>query len=210
MPNILPYTADPTSRHVDVSRPRPTTSGIRTCLLSRSWLPGPSVAGVMCACNAIDGSPLWQRSADERHSSRAMEIHRLCNQRLLGPGRFLPLSQDPSQCHRRGGRCADTRHRCGMQVSVYKTLVNAVREGWVKENRLICHCAASSPSRLRLGCLIPTSMVSCAHAGFSIGKPDHRAHAPKMARQSIVLLKNQNNLPLSKNCANRRGRSERR
>ena len=52
--------------------------------------------------------------------------------------------------------------------------------------------------RYRLGMFDPPSMVKYAQTPASVLEaPEHKAHALKMAQQSIVLLKNENNtLPL--------------
>ena len=54
--------------------------------------------------------------------------------------------------------------------------------------------------RFRLGMFDPTSMVKYAQTPASVlESEEHKAHALKMARQSMVLLKNENNtLPLNK------------
>ena len=55
--------------------------------------------------------------------------------------------------------------------------------------------------RFRLGMFDPASMVKYANTPETVlESPQHKAHALKMAHQSIVLLRNENNtLPLKKN-----------
>lgn len=87
---------------------------------------------------------------------------------------------------------------CG--VTVYKTLVNAVKTGLIKEEQINISLKRLFTIRYRLGMFDPVSMVKYAQTPSSVLEaPEHKAHALKMAQQSIVLLKNQNNLlPLSK------------
>lgn len=87
---------------------------------------------------------------------------------------------------------------CG--VTVYKTLVDAVKSGLIKEDQLDISIKRLFTTRYKLGMFDPPSMVKYAQTPFSVLESDaHKAHALKMAQQSIVLLKNENNtLPLSK------------
>lgn len=87
---------------------------------------------------------------------------------------------------------------CG--VAVYKTLVDAVKNGLIKESQLDISLNRLFMIRYRLGMFDPVSMVKYAQTPSSaLEAPAHKALALKMAQQSIVLLKNDNNLlPLSK------------
>jgi beta-glucosidase len=87
---------------------------------------------------------------------------------------------------------------CG--VTVYKTLIDAVKTGLIKEEQLDISLKRLFTIRFRLGIFDPVSMVKYAQTASSeLESPAHKAHALKMAQQSIVLLKNKNNtLPLSK------------
>jgi len=87
---------------------------------------------------------------------------------------------------------------CG--VSVYKTLVDAVKNGLIKEEQLDVSLRRLFEIRFRLGMFDPPSIVKYAQVKQDVLESTaHKAHALKMARQSIVLLKNETNiLPLSK------------
>ena len=87
---------------------------------------------------------------------------------------------------------------CG--TSVYYTLYNGVKNGLIKEEQLDISLRRLFTIRYRLGMFDPPSMVKYAQTPFSVLEaPEHKAHALKMAQQSIVLLKNENNtLPLNK------------
>lgn len=87
---------------------------------------------------------------------------------------------------------------CG--VSVYKTLVDAVKQNIITEKQLDISLERLFTIRYRLGQFDPASMVPYSQIGESeLESETHKAHSLKMAQQSIVLLKNQNNtLPLKK------------
>jgi len=87
---------------------------------------------------------------------------------------------------------------CG--TSVYYTLLNAVKTGLIKEEQIDISLRRLFMIRFRLGMFDPPSMVKYAQTPASaLEAPQHKAHALKMAQQSIVLLKNEHNiLPLSK------------
>lgn len=87
---------------------------------------------------------------------------------------------------------------CG--TDAYKALVQAVKQGKITEKQIDVSVKRLFMIRFRLGMFDPVSMVPYAQTPTSVLETAaHKAHALKMARQSIVLLKNQNNtLPLSK------------
>src|SRR4030095_12095630 len=87
---------------------------------------------------------------------------------------------------------------CG--TSVYYTLYNGVKSGLMKEEQLDISLRRLFMIRYRLGMFDPPSMVKYAQTPASaLEAPEHKALALKMAQQSIVLLKNENNvLPLKK------------
>ncbi len=88
---------------------------------------------------------------------------------------------------------------CGQ--SVYSRLVEAVNNGMVGENLIDQAVKRLFTIRLRLGMFDPVDMVKYARTPWAVVESEpHQAHALKMAQQSIVLLKNENNtLPLKKN-----------
>ncbi len=87
---------------------------------------------------------------------------------------------------------------CGNEA--FKALVEAVKQGKITEKQIDVSLRRLFLIRFRLGMFDPASMVKFAQASPSeLESPAHKAHSLKMARQSIVLLKNENNiLPLSK------------
>lgn len=87
---------------------------------------------------------------------------------------------------------------CGQ--TVYKTLYDAVKKGLIKEAQLDVSLKRLFMIRFRLGMFDPVSMVTYAQTPAAVlESPAHQAHALKMAQQSIVLLRNeQNTLPLKR------------
>lgn len=80
---------------------------------------------------------------------------------------------------------------CG--TDAYKALVQAVKEGKINESQIDVSVKRLFMIRFRLGMFDPVSMVSYAQTPASVLERDeHREHALKMARQSMVLLKNEN------------------
>lgn len=87
---------------------------------------------------------------------------------------------------------------CGTEA--YKALVSAVKNGQISEKQIDISVKRLFMIRFRLGMFDPISIVKYAQTPFSVLESEpHKAHALKMARQSMVLLKNSNQvLPLSK------------
>jgi beta-glucosidase len=161
-----------------------------------------NVAGVMCAYNALDSQPCCANDV-------------LMNDILRKQWKFTGYVT--SDCwavddffrfhktHKDATTSAvdavmhGTDVECGQ--SVYKTLVNAVKTNQIKEEQLDISLHRLFTIRYRLGMFDPPSKVKYAQTPASaLEAPAHQAHALKMAQQSIVLLKNENNtLPLSKN-----------
>ena len=82
----------------------------------------------------------------------------------------------------------------------YKALVNAVKQGLISEAEIDRAVKRLFEARFRLGMFDPPEIVPYAKIPFSANdSPEHRQLALEAARESIVLLKNGNNiLPLRK------------
>jgi beta-glucosidase len=87
---------------------------------------------------------------------------------------------------------------CG--TDAYKALVQAVKDNKITESQIDVSVRRLYMIRFRLGMFDPVSMVKYAQTPESVLENDeHKAHALKMAQQSIVLLRNENHtLPLNK------------
>lgn len=86
---------------------------------------------------------------------------------------------------------------CG---SSYKSLLEAVNNGNIKEEELNISLRRLFKGRFELGMFDPDERVPYASIPYSVVEsPAHVAQTLDMARKSMVLLKNKNTLPLNKN-----------
>jgi beta-glucosidase len=89
---------------------------------------------------------------------------------------------------------AGTDLTCGEE---YVTLPKAVAEGLIKESELDAALRRLFTARMKLGLFDPPAAVPFNAIPMSVvGAPEHRRLALEVARQSIVLLKNDGTLPL--------------
>ncbi len=88
---------------------------------------------------------------------------------------------------------------CGKNA--YKALVEATKGGLITEEQINISLSRLFKIRFRLGMFDPAEMVPFSTIPVSVLESDaHKALSLKMARESMVLLKNENNmLPLKKN-----------
>ena len=84
--------------------------------------------------------------------------------------------------------------------AVYKALADAVQQGLITTEQIDVSVKRLFKMRFRLGMFDPDDRVPYAKIPVSVLEaPAHKAHALKMAQESIVLLKNENSLlPLDK------------
>jgi beta-glucosidase len=92
---------------------------------------------------------------------------------------------------------AGTDLTCGYE---YRALIPAVKQGLISEAEIDTAVKRLFAARFRLGMFDPPEMVPFSRIPFEVNdSPAHRALALQAARESIVLLKNENNiLPLRK------------
>ncbi|MEO8110084.1 MAG: glycoside hydrolase family 3 C-terminal domain-containing protein [Ginsengibacter sp.] len=159
------------------------------------------VAGVMCAYNAYAGQPCC--------GSDKLMVDILRNQwNFTGYvtsdcGAIDDFYQTHKMFPDAESSAADavlhgTDVECGNNT--YKTLIQAVKDGKLTEKDIDASLKRLFTIRFRLGMFDPKEMVKYAQIPITAleSKP-HKDHALKMARESIVLLRNQNNLlPLDK------------
>lgn len=159
------------------------------------------VAGVMCAYNAYAGQPCCGSD-------------RLMMQILRNQWKFTGYVtsdcgaiDDFWQRHKTDSTAEDaatnavlhgTDVECGNVT--YKTLVKAVHDGKLAEKDLDVSLRRLFTIRFRLGMFDPVQMVRYAQIPITaLESQPHKEHALKMARESIVLLRNEQQLlPLSK------------
>jgi beta-glucosidase len=159
------------------------------------------VAGVMCAYNAIEGQPCcgsdllmtdilrnrWKFTGYVTSDCGALDdffnYHKTHPDAVAASADALYHGTDVD---------------CGNVV--YNTLLKTVQEGKTTEQQIDASLKRLFMIRFRLGMFDPPSMVKYASTPESVlESTEHKAHALKMAQQSIVLLRNDNNtLPLKK------------
>ena len=160
-----------------------------------------NVAGVMCAYNAINGQPccasdLLLTDILRRQWNFTGYVTSDC-WAIDDFFKYHKTHKD-SVTAAVDGVVHGTDIECG--TSVYYTLYNGVKQGLITEAQIDVSLKRLFTIRYRLGMFDPPSMVKFAQVpANTLEAPDHQVLALKMARQSIVLLKNQNNtLPLKK------------
>lgn len=150
------------------------------------------VAGVMCAYNAYEGQPCC--------GSDKLMINILRNE--WGFTGYVTSDcgaiDDFYQTHKlfpdAESSAADavlhgTDVECGNQT--YKSLVQAVKDGKLTEHDIDISLRRLFTIRFRLGMFDPVGQVKYAQIPITnLEKREHRDHALKMARESIVLLRN--------------------
>jgi len=93
--------------------------------------------------------------------------------------------------------CADF-YRVMRDNSDYVRFIDAVKQGFLTEKDIDVSLRRTLTARFRLGMFDPPEMVKYAQTPESeIDSEEHRALALKIARESIVLLKNDGTLPLN-------------
>ena len=160
------------------------------------------VAGVMCAYNAYAGQPCC--------GNDKLMVDILCNQwKFTGyvtsdcgaiddfyrQHKMFPDAESSASdavLHGTDVECGNT---------TYKTLTKAVKDGKLTEKDIDESVKRLFTIRFRLGMFDPAKMVKYAQIPITdLESKPHKDLALKMAKQSIVLLRNKNNLlPLSKN-----------
>ncbi len=90
---------------------------------------------------------------------------------------------------------------CGTFINAYQSLSRAIKWGFITEKEIDRAVFRLMKARFKLGMFDPPETVPYASTPFELNDcPAHRAMALRTARESIVLLKNQDNLlPLNKN-----------
>lgn len=161
------------------------------------------VSGVMCAYNALDGQPCCGNDQLMNNILRKeWKFTGYTTSDCGGIGHFWrthkthatqELAASDAVLH--GTDC-----ECSAKPT-YFALKKAVQDGLIKESDIDISVKRLFTIRFRLGMFDPKDKVPFSIIGLSSleAKP-HQAHALAMARESIVLLKNENKLlPLSKN-----------
>lgn len=155
-------------------------------------------AGLMCAYNATDGEPACSNEklrnilfGEWRFKGHVVSDCAAITDIYKGHA-FKKTEAEASAAAVKAG----TDLSCGKE---YGSLNRAVKEGLIKESEIDTAVKHLMTIRFRLGMFDPPAMVKYAQIPFSENdSPAHRALALAAARESIVLLKNENVLPLKK------------
>ncbi|HEV3469469.1 MAG TPA: glycoside hydrolase family 3 C-terminal domain-containing protein [Pyrinomonadaceae bacterium] len=156
--------------------------------------------GVMCAYNRTNGEPACanKRLFDILRREWAFGGHVVSDcaaiEDIWKHHRFAKTEAESSAVAVKAG----TDLTCGRE---YASLVQAVKDGLITEAEIDVAVKRLMRTRFRLGMFDPPESVSYARIPFSENdSPAHRELSLEAARESVVLLKNENNtLPLGKN-----------
>ncbi len=158
------------------------------------------VDSVMCAYNAIDGSPacankmlLQQKLKKDWHFNGYVVSDCAAITDVAVGHKFAPDMAHAAALSVKAG----TDLSCG---SEYASLVDAVRQGLVSEAEVDAAVKRLFTTRLRLGMLDPPNDISYNSIPVAeVDSPEHAALSLQAARASMVLLKNDHHvLPLNK------------
>lgn len=190
------------SRHVDNFSPSVYDLWDTYLPAFRELVTKANVEGVMCAYNAFNGQPCC--ASDQLMNDILREQWKFTGyvtSDCWGIDDFFKYHKTHPDATSAAVDAVmhGTDVECG--TGVYNALLEGVKTGKIKESQLDVSLRRLFETRLRLGMFDPVSRVKYAQTPESaLEAPEHKAHALKMAQQSIVLLKNENNtLPLSKN-----------
>lgn len=157
-------------------------------------------ASVMCAYNRTNGEPCCANThllGDVLRGDWGFDGYVVSDcgaiEDIYQRHHFVKTAEEASALAVKRG----TDLECG---DTYKALVNAVKQGLIAESEIDVALKRLFTARFRLGMFDPPEMVSYARIPFSANdSAEHRQLSLETARESIVLLKNQNNtLPLRK------------
>lgn len=160
------------------------------------------VAGVMCAYNALKGQPCC--GSDLLMTNILRNEWKFTGYVTSDCGAIDDFYKGHQTHTDAESAAADavlhgTDVECGKVT--YKSLVQAVKDGRLSEQQLNMSLKRLFTIRFRLGMFDPPEMVKYNTIGTEVLEaPAHHDQALKIARQSIVLLKNANHtLPLNRN-----------
>jgi beta-glucosidase len=160
-----------------------------------------NVEEVMCAYQRIDGEPCCAQSRYEQHILRdEWGFKGLITSDCWAINDFLPnyhnVVETPEQATAIAVR-AGTDVECG---SLYRNLTDAVKNGWISEKEIDTSLRRLLVARMKLGDFDPDDMVEWTKIPESVvASKEHKQMALQMAREGIVLLKNNGILPLASN-----------
>jgi beta-glucosidase len=189
------------SRHVDNFNPSTYDLWDTYLPAFKELITKANVAGVMCAYNAVNTQPCCANDLLMNNILRKQwKFTGYVTSDCWAIDDFFKYhkTHKDSVTAAIDGVMHGTDIECG--TSVYYTLYNGSKQGLISESQIDVSLRRLFTIRYRLGMFDPPTMVNYAQTPASVLEaPAHKAHALKMAQQSIVLLKNETNtLPLKK------------
>src|SRR5262245_1305374 len=156
--------------------------------------------GVMCAYNRLNGEPCCssKKLYDILRKEWGFKGHVVSDCGAIDDiYKFHKVVKTEAEASAMSVK-AGTDLTCGRE---YRSLVKAVKDGLITEAEIDTALKRLMTTRFRLGMFDPPEMVAYARIPYSMNTaPAHRELSLKTARESIVLLKNENNtLPLRGN-----------
>ena len=159
-----------------------------------------NVAGVMCAYSAFEGQPCC---GNDKLLVDILRKQWKFTGYVVSDCWAIPNFYTRHKTHPDAAAAAvdavihGTDIECGNEA--YLTLKQSLADGTITEEQLDVSLKRLFSIRLRLGMFDPKEKVPFSKIDASaINAAEHKAHALKMAKQSIVLLKNDGILPLNK------------
>jgi beta-glucosidase len=157
---------------------------------------------VMCAYNAIDGAPACANTMllqDHLRDAWHFDGY-VVSDCAAAADIFTGHHYAPDMAHAAADAVkAGTDLECGYgEGQAYPTLVDAVHQGLITEAEINTALHRLFRARFKLGMFDPPSSYAYGQIPFSeVNSPEHRALSLRAARESMVLLKNQDHiLPL--------------
>jgi beta-glucosidase len=159
----------------------------------------------MCAYNAINGQPACANQyllQDQLRGKWGFQGYVVSDcdavRDVAANHRYRPTqAQGAAISVIRGmdNECVTFTSRFGEPVD--KAYIDAVQQGYLPENTLDTALVRLFTARIKLGMFDPPDMVPYTRIDEKeLDSPEHRAHARKLANESMVLLKNDGMLPL--------------
>jgi len=202
-----------TTRHIYNATPEPYDLWDTYLPAFRDLVVEAGVSGVMCAYNRFAGQPccgsdllmidilrnLWNFKGYVTSDCWAIDDF-ILNHKTHPDSAWASAD---AVIHGTDLECGGSYMRLmkGYAPGIYKSLLEAVKNGQISEKQINQSIRRLFLIRLRLGLLDPPEMVPYNQIPYSVVESKiHKEHALKMARESVVLLKNKNNLlPLDRN-----------
>jgi beta-glucosidase len=166
----------------------------------RATITEAQAASIMCAYNRTDGEPCCGNThllVDILRGEWGFNGYVVSDCGAIDDisqrHKFVKTSEEASALAVKRG----TDIECG---DAYKALINSVKQGLISEAEIDRAVKRLFTARFRLGMFDPPEMVPFSRIPFSANdSPEHRQLSVETARESIVLLKNENGtLPLRK------------